>query len=150
MRIIHAFLTFAVLLSLSVPVFAAETVTTVDPATLEQRLELAKKMHEFRPVKQQVDNAIDAYVSGMPEKDREPFRTALSTALNYQALETLSVDAMAETYTLEELTAMVEYYSKPEARSASDKYNIYAGKVYPEIGKMLDKAIMRVKTGATP
>jgi hypothetical protein len=138
------------LLAMTVNVTTAFAQETPDPATFEQRLELAKKMHEFRPVKEQVDKAIDAYVSNMPQEQQEDFRTALTTALNYDALEKLSVDAMTETYTLEELTAMVDYYGKPEARSASDKYDVYAGKVYPEIGKMLDKAIMRVKTGAAP
>ena len=119
-----------------------------DPATLENRLALARQMQEFRPVKEQVDTAIEMYIAQIPEAQRETYKAAIRDALNYQALEKLSVDAMAETYTEAELRALVEHYSKPEARSASDKYETYAGKVYPEITRMLDKAMMRLKMGA--
>jgi hypothetical protein len=69
--------------------------------------------------------------------------------LNYEALEKISIDAMAETYTVAELEAMNEYYSKPEAKSAQPKYSNYANKVFPEITRMLDEAVMRVRTGGT-
>ena len=137
----------------SVSVYAQEEAAVQADAApqgdLDVRLALAKKMHEFRPVKEQVDKAIEAYVVTLPEQQREVFRTALQNALNYGALEKISVDAMMETYTEGELTAMVEFYTKPEARSASDKYDQYAAKVYPEIGKMLDQALMRLKTGGS-
>ena len=67
--------------------------------------------------------------------------------LNYQAIEKISIDAMAETYTLPELQAMVDYYSKPEAISAAAKDQAYGQKVYPEIMRMLDAAMMKVRTG---
>ena len=54
---------------------------------------------------------------------------------------------MAEIYTLPELEAMVEYYSKPEAKSAAEKQEAYQDKVGPEITKMLDKALMEMRTG---
>lgn len=119
-----------------------------DKGNLDKRIELATQMHRFRPVKEQVDKAIDSYVSTVPEADRERYRTAFQSILNYDALEKISVDAMVETYTQAELQAMVDFYSKSEARTASDKYEQYAGKVYPEIGKMMDRAIIRLKTGS--
>jgi hypothetical protein len=120
-----------------------------DAGSLEKRLELATKMHEFRPAREQVDNAINAVSERLPEADRENFKAAMQGALNYKAIEKISIDAMAETFTEEELTAMVEYYSKPEARSVTDKYPEYQQKVGPEIIQMIDKAMMRVRTGAT-
>lgn len=119
-----------------------------DAGPIERRMELAQQMHQFRPAREQVDSAIEAHVMRLPENQRELFRTALKSALNYQALEQISIEAMAETYTEAELAAMVEYYAKPEARSASDKYDQYAGKVFPEIARMLDTALMRLKTGS--
>jgi hypothetical protein len=127
---------------------ASVQITPQDPSTLDQRLALAKKMHDIRPTRDQVYIAIDQVASGQPENEREPFRQAMRNILNYKAIEKISIDAMAETYTPAELTAMVDYYSKPEAKSASDKDQAYAAKVYPEIVRMLDQAMMRVKTGA--
>ena len=117
-----------------------------DP-TYDERIELATKMHELRPVRAQVDGAIEQYALTRPESERISFKSAMRNVFNIKALEKISIDAYAETFTVEELRAMVEYYSKPEARSASDKINAYAEIVYPEIIRMLDRAAIRLKTG---
>ncbi|MCB1563494.1 MAG: hypothetical protein KDJ75_07970 [Alphaproteobacteria bacterium] len=120
----------------------------IDPA-LERRLKLAEEMHKLRPVRDQVESAIEQYAQTQPPEDRAAFISAMRSVLNPKALERISIDAYAQVYTEPELKAMVEYYTKPEARSASDKYSDYAKIVYPEIVRMLDKAAMRVRTGGT-
>lgn len=130
---------------------AAAAVPAQDPATLDQRVALAKRWHELMPVpvRDQVNGAIDEVANTQPENEREIFRANMRNALNYQALEKISIDAMAEIYTVPELQARVDYYSKPEAQSAAKKDNSYAEKIYPEIIRMLDKAIMQARTGGT-
>lgn len=116
---------------------------------LERRLELAHEMQDLRPVRAQVEAAIDQYILRISPAQRESYRVALRDILNYKALEKISVDAYAEVFTAEELEIMVDYYSKPEAQSASDKAGQYAAIVYPEIVRMLDKAMMKAKTGGS-
>jgi hypothetical protein len=122
-----------------------------DPADLDKRIELAKQWHKLMPVSvhDQIDNAIDEVAKSQPENQREVFKANMRSVLNYEALEKISIDAMAEVYTAAELQAMVDYNSKPEARSAQEKYPAYASRVFPEITKMLDQAVMRVRTGDT-
>lgn len=107
-------------------------------------------MMEIRPVQAQVDRAIDVYVQNYllaaSEEDKEIFRTAMRRLMNPAALEKVAVDAYAETFTLKELEAMVEYYSKPEAQSASDKQRLLNSKIAPEIGRMMDRALIRLRT----
>ncbi|MCK5285396.1 MAG: DUF2059 domain-containing protein [Alphaproteobacteria bacterium] len=119
----------------------------LDDDSFEARQELARKMQDIRPARKQVDDAVEQFVSSLPANEQEIYKTALQKILNYKALERISIDAYADTFTEKELIAMVEYYSKPEARSASDKTSQYAQKVYPEIIRMLDKAMMKIKTG---
>ena len=104
-------------------------------------------MHALRPTKDQVYNAIDQVAMSQPADQQEAFKTAMKSVLNYKAIEKISIDAMAETYTLAELQAMVDYFSKPEAISAAAKETEYSKKVYPEIIRMLDQAMMKVRTG---
>lgn len=118
-----------------------------DKGNLDRRIELAKQWHQYISVRDQVDAAIEQAAQGQPEKDREAFKSAMRSALNYQALEKISVDALVDTYTEAELQAMVDYNSKPEAQSARKKEPEYAKKVYPEIVRMLDKAMMQARTG---
>ena len=118
-----------------------------------ERLVFAKKMLEIRPADAQLSRALDMYIeqymfNDTPE-DRIRFRDALLKTINAKALEKFAVDAYAETFTLLELRSMVEYYSKPEAQSAGLKMNALNSKISPEIVRMLDQALMRVKTEAT-
>ncbi len=120
-----------------------------DPSDLEERIALAKKMHEINPTRNQVNGAIDDIARSQPASEREAFKTTMRGALNYQAIEKISIDAMAETYTKAELQAMVDYFGKPEAQSAAAKDWIYNKKVYPEVARMLDQSMMRLRTGST-
>lgn len=119
-----------------------------DEATLARRVALAEEMHKIRSTKDQVDGAIKRAAKTLPANEREAFTAAMSTILNYRAIERISVDAMAETYTVEELEAMVEYYKKPEAITAAKKMRSWIEKVQPEIQRIIDKAMMQVRAGA--
>ncbi len=120
-----------------------------DPATLEKRVELAQKMHGIRPTSEQVQSAIIRASLSVPLEERESFIAAMSTVLNYKAIDRISVDAMAEVYTVPELEAMVAYYGLPEAKSASkEKSQKWTTVINQEINSVIDKAMMRVRTGA--
>lgn len=114
---------------------------------LAKKNALAKRMHEIRPTREQIDAAVQRASMMLPENERGPFVNVMSGMLNYNAIERISMDAMVETYTLKELEIMVEFYSQPEALSASMKMGVWAQKVQPEIVRMIDKAILRIKTG---
>lgn len=130
-----------------------QTASSEEPAAetsepnFKARLALAKEMHEIRPAADQVDSAIDSVALQMPENARNDFKAKMRNLLNYRAIENISINAMANTYTLEELEAMVEYYSNPVAQSAIEKTGIYQQKVGPEIARMIDRALMQMRTG---
>ena len=138
------FLAFCLLVSLVL----LSSVVRADDASLERRLSLAEQMQDIRPARDQVNGAIEAYVLALPEEVRSSYRAELQDVLNYKALEKISIDAYADVFTEAELRAMVEYYSKPESRSAADKLGQYANIVYPEIVRMLDQAKMRIRAGS--
>ena len=136
---------FIVCLCTSFPA-AAQT----DEDGSQGRLALAQKMLNLQPVRDQVRSAIDQYIqtymAGNSPAAQEGFRSAMMAVLNYKTLERLSLDAYADIFTQEELAAMVEYYSKPEAISARAKLKDFNGRIYPEIIRMLDQALMRART----
>lgn len=118
-----------------------------DKAVLDKKVALAKEMHKVRSTRSQVDAAVQRASMMLPEVERAPFINVMGTMLNYNAIERISVDTMVDTYTLKELESMVEYYSKPEAKSANLKMATWAKQVQPEIARMIDRAIMKIKTG---
>ncbi len=118
-----------------------------NPEILAEKINLAKKMHEIRPTRDQVNLAVKRASLAFPKSEQQKFINAMGSMLNYNAIERISIDAMIETFTLKEISAMVEYYSKPEAKSASEKVGSWARMVQPEVANMIDKAMMRIRTG---
>jgi len=118
-----------------------------DDAILKKKLDLARKMHQIRPTREQVDSAVNMAARSIPENQRFAFVSGMNRILNYNAIERISIDAMVGTYTLVELESMVEYFGRPEARTASRKINNWATQVQPEIIRMIDKAHARLRTG---
>ena len=115
----------------------------------EQRLELAEQMLDIRPARVQLESALDQYIANymfnQPDHEQKIFRSAMLNVMNHKALNKIAVDAYAETFTVEELVAMVEYYAKPEAQSARKKQGELNRKISPEIIHMLDQALMRIR-----
>ncbi len=118
------------------------------PEMIAKKADLAREMHQIRPTRVQVDAAIEQAAKGMPEEQRRAFISAMKSVLNYNAIEKISIDAMVETFTLSELQAMVGYHKTSEAKSISEKMPQWATKVQPEVLRMMDAAMMRVKTGS--
>lgn len=126
---------------------AVENVKTEEAADFKKRLEISRELHKIKPVREQVDNAVDGVASRLPQAQQDVFRSRMRAVLNYNSIRNISINAMAETFTVEELQAMLEYNKKPEAQSAEKKLPDYQDKIRPEIVRMIDKAIMRMRTG---
>src|SRR5438128_2220753 len=61
---------------------AAATAPAQDPADLDERIALAKKMHEINPTRIQIDSAIEDIAARQPEAERETFKASMRGALN--------------------------------------------------------------------
>ena len=119
-----------------------------EPTPAEQRFALSKELHRIKPVKPQIDRAIDRMAAQIPDPaEQKAFAASIRRALNYKGIEETSMKAMADIFTLEELQAMVAYYSKPEAISAAEKMPEYQKVLGDEMTKMLDRAMMEFRTG---
>ncbi len=129
---------------------AAGSSLAVRGADWDARMALAKRMHDIQPAAAQIDEAIATVSERLPVSERKGFEIAMKKILDYKALEEASITAMAETFTLDELKAMVAYNETPEAQSISRKFPTYQGKIQPKVFEMLDRAMMQVRTGSVP
>jgi len=120
-----------------------------DP-TLERRYELSEQMHEIWPVRPKVENALNVVARQAPEDERLAFKAAMRKAIQFDKLEEESIEAMADIFTVEELEAMVAFYGSPEGRSVSEKTDDYQAAIRPVIARMMDGALLDVRTGNVP
>lgn len=114
---------------------------------LEERVELSRKMHEIWPIRIKIENALDAIANNIPEGERVEFKSAMRKAINFDAMEQASIDAMADIYSGPELQAMIDFYGSKEGRSVSHKLLDYEQAMNPIMTQMVDKAILDVRLG---
>lgn len=133
------------LVAFSGAVFAQDNDEAGDMAT---RMNLAKMMHEIKPARGQVEAAIEAVAARLQPQQQQDFVAKMTNTFDFERLQQISTKAMAEVFTEAELQKMVDYFGSPEAQSISKKMPVYQSIMQPEITKMLDEAIIEVRTGA--
>lgn len=146
-------MTMFILLSfISISAFAqdeAQAVTTDAVADDAQtRTELATKMHTLWPVATRVEEAIETVAENVPPDEREAFKARMRRAIDQKTLEEESIAAMAKVFTASELQAMVNFYGSAEGRAVSAKTEDYMKILQPVMVKMLDSALLKMRTGA--
>ncbi len=114
---------------------------------MDQRVALAEKMHDIWPVRPKVEEALDIAAQSFPEAERAAFKAGMRKAIKYDQLEEESIAAMAKIFTVPELQKMVDFYGSPEGRAVSAKTGDYAEMLQPVMTKMLDQALLQVRTG---
>lgn len=143
-RILLSFVAAVLLLFVTVlPVLAEEASSSPD----REKLLLARRLHEVFPIHEQYAAAVDGITQGVEPDKRMMFRAALMNAFSPERMEKISIDVMAELFTKEELQAMVDYYGLPVAQSIQKKMPEYMDRIRPEMFRMIDKALMQIKTG---
>ncbi len=113
----------------------------------EERLSLSREMHQIWPIRPKIENALDVVVAQIEPAKRLEFKSGMRKAIEYDALEEASVDAMADIFTAKELRAMIDFYGSKEGRSVSHKTVDYEKALLPLMTKMVDKALLDLKVG---
>lgn len=137
---------------LGTPVAVSNGVAT-NPATvvsqasddLQNRLALARELHDIKHVKDHIRETITAASVNLPVVEREDFKKYMELKIDFDDLEKKSIQYTAEIYTAAELQAMIDYFGSTEGRSAEVKGEEYAKKFGAEVRKTIDQAIMAAK-----
>ncbi len=147
----------AFVLFLSAPTYAQEAdgtpvpaASVVAPEDAVTRLALAQKMHEIWPIRTRIETAIQAVAREYPEEKQAQIKAAMRKSIQFDQVEEASIKAMAETFTEDELKAMIAFYGSDAGRSTSAKMQDYELSLRPIMTQMLDKAMLDLKTGMTP
>lgn len=129
---------------------SSDTLAVIQPKeeTLEKRLELSKQMHVIWPVRPKVEAAIDVVGEQAPQAERARFKAAMRRAMDFEALETKSIETMADIFSVAEIEAMIAFYGSKEGRSVSFKTGDYEAALQPLLLQMVDKALLDTRLGA--
>lgn len=114
----------------------------------EERLKLSREMHDIWPIRTKVENALENIAQQVPEQERARFKAAMRKAIEFDSLETASIESMADVFSVDELKAMIAFYGSKEGRSVSHKIGDYERSLQPVLVKMMDKALLDTKLGS--
>lgn len=133
------------LLVVSSPSFAADA----QPLTADEksRLELAGKMHEIWPIRSRIEAALNAIAQSLPEERQAEVKAAMRKAIKFDQLEEESTKAMAEVFSAAELQAMIDFYGSEVGKSISAKTQDYEAVLRPVLTRMIDAAMLDIRTG---
>lgn len=145
----YIFLLYLAVCLLTSPVMA-QGQSTPDAPVVAETLALAEKMHEVWPIRIRVESAIEAVSKNFPEERQAEVKAAMRKNIQFDLVEEESIKAMATTYTAEELQAMIDFYGSETGRSISAKTTDYEMALRPIFVKMMDKAMLDLKTGTKP
>ncbi len=144
------------LLLFSMPVLAAEPLTPIEAvkaaaqplsAEEEERLDLAVRMHEIWPIRTRMEAALESVANSFPEDRRTEIKATMRKSIKFDQLEEESIKAMAEVFTAEELKAMIEFYGSETGRAISAKTGDYEMALRPVMTRMIDAAMLDLRTG---
>lgn len=116
----------------------------------ERKLALAEEMHQIWPVRIKVEKALDRAALSLPPEERAVFKASMRKAIKFRLLEEDSINAMMKVFSVDELQAMVDFYGSSTGRAISAKTDMYQQEISPTFTRMMDKALMDIKTGAAP
>ena len=125
-------------MALSSASFAQDDAQTVE---LSKKLTLAKEYSKIAPVDVEVNNAIEGLILNVPKENRILFKSILERNINTQRVQSASEMALAEIFTLEELKAMVDFYSTEEGKSVRSKMPDYQERLKPVLEQMVRDAL---------
>lgn len=133
-------------LVLSFPAFAQDLESSISP-DYQKRAELAKEMHKIRPIRLQIEEAMDVLAQDYPVPERVAFKAGIRKSIQFDKLEQESIKIMVDLYTVEELQAMVGFHGSQEGRAIYAKESDYISQMNPLMTRMIDKAIMNARLG---
>lgn len=149
MKTILAVFAFSALMLVPVVAMAQEEGAPVvfEGATSAEHLELARKMQDIWPIRTRIEAAIEAVSGNFPPEKQAEAKAIIRKSIKFDQLEEESVQALASTYTGDELRAMIDFYGSETGRAISIKTADYEAAIRPSLVKMMDKAMLDIKTG---
>jgi len=135
MKAIHIFVTA---LCISLPLASTEN-------TEANRNKAANRYLAAFSVKEMMNDMVEQMGKNQPPEKQAWIKNVMNNYLDYNALETIMKNSMIQTFTADELEAIVDFYTSPVGKSAMKKFGTYMATATPSIQSEVLKAIEKSK-----
>ena len=117
--------------------------------TPTNRAALAKDVLGVQPITKLLDDSIVQFAQSWPDQQRAEAIEMMMGMVDRAALMETAVQAIAETFTVAEMEAMIGFWGSPVGRSIQQKYPQYMAAVMPMALALVMDAGRRVREAQT-
>ena len=111
----------------------------------DMRLKKAKELAFIAKEQRVLDLRIRSFLKGLPENQRQQVKELLDKHLDQDAILSEMVKIAATTFTVQEMDALIEFYSTPLGHSIIKKRQIASQKMSEAIKKSILESVKRSK-----
>lgn len=142
MKLIHILLAF-----LSLVLITGQGAFALEDSQ-QAREKLARQFHRINPPSKIIDAAINVAASSLQnEQEKARYIKSMQILVDTEAAEMASMKALTTTFSADELEFLVDIYSSEIGVRTLAKVPAYQQIITPEISKILDNALLTMKTG---
>lgn len=111
-----------------------------------KQLELAKQYLALDPIEEEIKRGVAQTAEGIEADQRVLFRSMADKHINYARVRAAAQVAAAETFTEDELKALIKFLNTPEGKSVRLKMSEYQKKIQPTIMEELKLFIEKIQS----
>ncbi|MBI1215536.1 MAG: DUF2059 domain-containing protein [Alphaproteobacteria bacterium] len=112
-------------------------------ADYDARIEAAKSYLRVNSVRNMLDLMLEN-IRKNPQMNLSPaFWDGVKDSIDYDALDDIAAKALAKTFTLDEINAMVVFYGSPAGQSIMKKMPAYMAEVTPAVQEQMMKSVAK-------
>lgn len=124
---------------LTLLLLATASLATED--TEENRLREVERYLEYVPVAELMAEMTDSMSRTLPLDQQAFLRKVMNEYFDVELLTETMKDAMVRNFTLEEISALADFYEQPVAKSAMRKSSLLMGEIMPIIQREAERAV---------
>ncbi|MFK7912506.1 MAG: DUF2059 domain-containing protein [Pseudomonadales bacterium] len=98
------------------------------------------------PISEMIESTTNEMAKQLAPEQRDRFREVMLNSVDVERLEQITLEAMIDTFTTEELNAFADFYGSAVGKSALAKFGIYMGKVSPPLQQEMLRALEASQT----
>ena len=115
-----------------------------------QKLDAAERYLRAVPMSKMMDDSFAQMAKMMPPEQRARFMADMRASVRIDRMEQIAKAAMVRTFTLEEITALADFYSSPHGASAMAKFGVYMGDIMPALMQEMERSMQEIRSRPGP
>lgn len=134
------------LLSLSCAVLAPALAQSDDAS----KQAAAERYLRAVPMSKMMEDSYAQMAKTLPADQRARFVAEMRAVVKIDRMEQIAKAAMVKTFSLEEITALADFYASPHGASAMAKFGVYMGEIMPALMQEMERSTQELRSRGGP